>query len=329
MDFQGYALAFVVALLLIWVMPSLYRRRAVLAATRIDERYAEDLRIIAEAPRQATHEDATRGTLFFRQPEVKMSKSEKAAAQDVRALVKDRARRRARIATRNVNQRNGLVFSSLLGAIAAIMWVLAATVGLPILAAAVGTGVAGIAMVWVSYVRSAILAANEHDEKAIAKIEKKIAAAKDLSTSVAEPSLIASTEPGEVRSGMSFTIEPGFVEDRRTEEDQRISDGVQVTETREPSVSKPARIDRADERDLFPAVAAASVPSYTLKSRAIAKRTVKPYEVPEVAEAAVPYRPKAVGERFDTSEVTAQHKKATDGLAGGSTLDQLLDRRRA
>lgn len=46
------------------------------------------------------------------------------------------------------------------------------------------------------------------------------------------------------------------------------------------------------------AVADEELPSYTAKPRAIERRVVTPYEAP-AGQAAVPYRPKEIGERFD------------------------------
>ena len=45
-DFQGIALGVATILLVAYVVPYLYRRRMVLAEARIEERYAEDLRIL-------------------------------------------------------------------------------------------------------------------------------------------------------------------------------------------------------------------------------------------------------------------------------------------
>ena len=128
-DFQGIALGVATILLVAYVVPYLYRRRMVLAEARIEERYAEDLRIL-EVPgsrqnQSTVHREGPHGTVFFRQPEVIMSQSDKAqfnkaaAAQsarsnEVRALAKERARRRARISKRQVNRQRGMLGAGLL-----------------------------------------------------------------------------------------------------------------------------------------------------------------------------------------------------------------------
>lgn len=77
------------------------------------------------------------------------------------------------------------------------------------------------------------------------------------------------------------------------------------------------------------AVADEELPSYTAKPRAIERRVVTPYEAPAEPEAAVPYRPKEIGERFDNEAEGGDSSGNADGLLGGSSLDALLDRRRA
>ena len=71
------------------------------------------------------------------------------------------------------------------------------------------------------------------------------------------------------------------------------------------------------------------LPSYTAKPRVIERRVVTPYESPAEPEAAVPYRPKEIGERFDNEVEGGDSSGNVDGLLGGSSLDALLDRRRA
>ncbi|MFP7706547.1 DUF6667 domain-containing protein [Trueperella sp. LYQ141] len=83
--------------------------------------------------------------------------------------------------------------------------------------------------------------------------------------------------------------------------------------------------------------AVADMPSYTVKPE-ITKRAVKPYVAPEAPTADVPFRPTRLGQRLGDAQLDAPHAapEATgaeemrqDLLGGGSTLDALLDRRRA
>ncbi|WP_182050005.1 DUF6667 domain-containing protein [Changpingibacter yushuensis] len=375
MEFQGYAFAAVIALLLAYVIPYIYRRRAVLAEARIDERYAEELRLLqvsgSNDPQCFAHGDEPHGTLFFRQPEVMMSKSEKAAIVDVRALAKDRARRRARIAKRAANQKRGYLAAGIVTALAAVAWILAFVASFPIAVAAVATGAAGVALIGLSYVRTEISKADSADRRIIEQIDKKLAANKSSAPrrsreSASEPvvsaesgNAAASSEPKLAdhqdkvekettkaqRSGISMSIEAGFVTDQvvgdsdtsvNAEETptakatgvKRVESTASEATRKAPEVGRTVATESAEAAS--PARAAkATAPSYTLKNRTIEKRTVAPYQAPEVAEASVPYRPKNVGERLDDSEEVKKNHKGTDGLAGGSILDQLLDRRRA
>ena len=45
-DFSGYVLIAITALLMFYVIPHVFRRRSVLAEARIEERYAEELRML-------------------------------------------------------------------------------------------------------------------------------------------------------------------------------------------------------------------------------------------------------------------------------------------
>lgn len=102
------------------------------------------------------------------------------------------------------------------------------------------------------------------------------------------------------------------------------------------------RID-AVRYDAVPQTVASTPPSYTLKPdesrrQEIRRRTVAPYVAPAEPEADVPYRPTRPGERFGDEplesanpapEMTGTEELRSDVLGGGSTLDALLDRRRA
>lgn len=212
MEFQGYALAAVVLLLLAYVAPYLHRRRTVLAEARIDERYAEDLRLLAvrdarvDSPR-AHSAIGEHGTVFFRRPEVMMSSLDESAdvehspartsaatgtaaqrkpvgtarkgqrrsakAGEVRSLAKERARRHARISKRAALQKRGLAGGIALGALAIVAWVLAlSAASWPVVIAAVATGVVGLYFIGFSYVVGEISAANIRDREAIEDINK-------------------------------------------------------------------------------------------------------------------------------------------------------------
>lgn len=538
-DFQGIALGVATILLVAYVVPYLCRRRMVLAEARIEERYAEDLRIL-EVPgsrqnQSTVHREGPHGTVFFRQPEVIMSQSDKAqfnkaaAAQsarsnEVRALAKERARRRARISKRQVNRRRGILGAGLLIGLCIVLWVLVGITSLSTVVAGVATGVAVVYLGCFGYIINSMATATAQDEEAIEKINQRLKSKRGsgrLSQSrrpsapkgmnrpqdraETEKSARKSARPGSVavgdvgagagsgvsagsgtrdagaarveellgseaekasqvkvnaqwprpevsssnaagtsgdalvdgrRPGLVMSLSPEVIEDsinvdvissvsaervnvngastgaglvsagavsagvvegrdgadveRNVEaagSDTGVSQDVfwefTVEETvaavspaagspvvgspevgstevgspalRQPVIADPyavvsnpyaatstngtdgsrdSRDSRAIDAGAVGAVGAAAgaddeLPSYTAKPRAIERRVVTPYEAPAVPEAAVPYRPKEIGERFDNEAEGGDSSDNTDGLLGGSSLDALLDRRRA
>jgi hypothetical protein len=197
--------AFVTALLLVYVIPYYYRRTMILAEARIDERYAEDLRMLrlpaGQVAEHAADGRGAHGTVFFRQPEVVMStgrgsqgtvpagkdarESSRAgevaatnnavsAAADVRALAKARARRRARMSQRIAKQQRGLLGGGALGVLAVVFWILAAATAFPVGVALAATAVTGAYFVGLGYIMSEMNKASQADREAIAEINAKL-----------------------------------------------------------------------------------------------------------------------------------------------------------
>ncbi|MCF2706785.1 hypothetical protein I6E29_05835 [Arcanobacterium haemolyticum] len=376
MGVEGYALAIVVAVLLCVVLPALLRRREVLAEARIDERYAEELRILdVRESENREHANEPHGTIFFRQPEVIMSQNDKARTSkapvgDVRALARDRARRKARMSKRGAHRRLGYVGGGALGGFAALGWVLTALTTIPVAVPITISILLGVYLVGLSYLTSAMAQADAADRQAIASIDKRLGgirrdegvrkvagakgdraradgshaaaeaskamrheAAQDAGTAVAKE-LAVETEANE---SATLTIDQAAERDATAEGTAQAADeaadGAEHAVTM--NVAQAGSVAATERREVVPAArkreaAEAAVPSYTLKPRAFARRTVTPYAPPEVAASAVPYRPKNVGERFDDVDNTAAASThAADGLGGGATLDQMLNRRRA
>lgn len=205
MGIEGYVVAFVTALLLVYVVPYYYRRTMVLAEARIDERYAEDLRMLrlpaGQVAEHAADGRGAHGTVFFRQPEVVMStgrgsqgtvpagkdarESSRAgevaatnnavsAGADVRALAKARARRRARLSQRIAKQQRGLLGGGALGVLAVVFWILAAATAFPVGVALAATAVTGVYFVGLGYIMSEMNKASQADREAIAEINAKL-----------------------------------------------------------------------------------------------------------------------------------------------------------
>ena len=449
MDFQGYAFGVAAILLVAYVVPYLYRRRTVLSDARIEERYAEDLRML-EVPDSRRgnangHAVGSHGTVFFRQPEVIMSQSDKARAKkaasaqagspsDVRALAKERARRRARISKRKANRQRGLLGASVAAIVGVILWVLVGVASLPVLVAGVGTGIGLVYLAGFGYVVNEMSQATAVDEEAIATIDRKLKASKGaahlarsrrpVAPRVGNRPVNARPEAARARTARPETAAARADADQRAEESVKKLLGPQAEG--EPKVSarwpktaqsavgggqgglsarsaeraggagsgsglamslEPEIIESSDGIDVISAenseerssvlpagsdagladglaagladglaagfagstTAAAAVSSAPApgngaeaadgsealvsgkqaRTRKIERRVVTPYEAPPEPEAAVPYRPKEVGERLDEEPESNKAKDGSDGLTGGSALDALLDRRRA
>ena len=574
-DFQGIAFGVATILLVAYVVPYLYRRRMVLAEARIEERYAEDLRIL-EVPESRqnqaiAHRRGPHGTVFFRQPEVIMSQSDKAqfkkaaAAQsarsnEVRALAKERARRRARISKRQVNRQRGMLGAGVLVGLCIVLWVLVGVTSLSAIVAGALTGVCVVYLAGFGYIVNKMATATAQDEEAIEKINRRLKSNRgsgrlsqsrgpggvkganrpqsraeieksarpgSVAGDVAAGEVIAgegdaiaageavvsrdSVTAGEVpvsrdsvtadyrgsgidreaaarvekllgseaekasqvkvnaqwprpagywsdsegssgegrRSGLVMSLEPEIIEDsinvdvissasasrantdlsavgqnsvvvdegsrwgvdeerelgvaRELDERRELDEGRESTDVRDSAnAHRDGAVVEANEggvsQDAFwefsaeespaavspvavsPAVASSpedavsavaqpviadpyavvadpyaalprseagesrgagagagessadsevELPSYTAKPRVIERRVVTPYESPAEPEAAVPYRPKEIGERFDNEVEGGDSSGNVDGLLGGSSLDALLDRRRA
>ncbi|MGO3084991.1 hypothetical protein [Ancrocorticia populi] len=182
-DFSGYVLIAITALLMFYVIPHVFRRRSVLAEARIEERYAEELRMLdVNASRSggaSTHTGGPHGTVFFRQPEVIMKKSEQAPSRargtdDVRVIAKERARRRARISQRNVNKQRGILGGAVIGIATVVAWVLMATTGLAIAVPAVLTLLTLVYGGGFGVIVNAMAEATAADEEAIEKLNAKL-----------------------------------------------------------------------------------------------------------------------------------------------------------
>ncbi|WP_435733300.1 hypothetical protein [Actinotignum sp. GS-2025c] len=150
MGFQGYALMAVVVLLMVYVIPGVYRQRVILADVRIDERYSPQLRTLALPDGTVGVETGgPTGAIFFRKPEVIMAENDERdilppnAGRNVRTLARERARRKARISQRAANRQRGFVVAGALGLLIAVLGALAFTATMPrwIFYVAVGIGV--------------------------------------------------------------------------------------------------------------------------------------------------------------------------------------------
>ena len=161
-------------MLFAYVIPGLVRRRVVLADAPIEDRFAEDLRMLEVSQAQPpAHAGGQHGSVFFRRPEVEMAGSE-FSAKDVRELARDRSRARARISRRAAFMRRILMGVAALAALAAVLWIATALTPLPAVAAVGATAVTGACAVGFGYLRREVAKADAFDRQTVADIDAEL-----------------------------------------------------------------------------------------------------------------------------------------------------------
>ena len=174
MGFEGFVVLGAAVLLFAYVIPGLVRRRVVLADAPIEDRFAEDLRMLEVSQAQPpAHAGGQHGSVFFRRPEVEMAGSE-FSAKDVRELARDRSRARARISRRAAFMRRILMGVAALAALAAVLWIATALTPLPAVAAVGATAVTGACAVGFGYLRREVAKADAVDRQTVADIDAEL-----------------------------------------------------------------------------------------------------------------------------------------------------------
>lgn len=349
-------MALAVLFLLAYIVPTMLRQRRIYADAPIEERYAEDLRLITGRTLSAPPNNE-RGTIFTTERKMTTSKP-KAASQAVklRAVARDRSRARARISQRKAFQARGILLGGAIAALTVIFWIAAGFTGFPAAVAIASTVLGGAYLVGFGYVVTEWNRADDEDRERIARADrvldsrgKKVRASFDrVSAKTAAGEATADTSAAR-SSAAKVTAEKPLDSDHAvakdateiapaiaptTAADEETSGSVVVEKAEKASEASIGTKPKTQARPITPRVAA---PAYTLKPT-IQKRTVKPYVAPEPDEADVPFRPTQVGQRLGdaelelpnaASQMSGEEELRSDLLGGGSTLDALLDRRRA
>ncbi|MBM7824662.1 hypothetical protein JOD55_000489 [Arcanobacterium pluranimalium] len=145
---DGIAIALVILLLLLYVLPALFRRRTVLNEAPIDEKYAQELRIIEARTHKTTRTHTERGTIFTTERNMEPITRAKAARRpktlDVRAVARKRAQAKARIAKRYSYHVRGMVAGTALVGLSVLFWILVAAVSLSSVVAGISTAVGAV-----------------------------------------------------------------------------------------------------------------------------------------------------------------------------------------
>ncbi|MDP9806169.1 hypothetical protein J2S70_000751 [Trueperella bonasi] len=352
MGIEGAALAVGALLLLAYVAPQIARNRSVLADAPIGERYSADLRIITE--RTLQQDTGEHGKIFTTERTMSTPQGQREhrapSAAKMRAAARDRSRARARIAQRAAAQQRALFGAAALVGVTVLLWILAGATSVPAGVAIASTALGGAYLLGLGVLVSNWSSLNEEDEGRISRANKVLRSRRDvrrqLTGHTKKDAPVSAGAAAHSESNVAKPVESADVRADSVTAAKELSKKTEHSGFEKPERVLPApRVARVDrivngeelaeksgrEADLLEA------PSYTLKPT-IQRRTVKPYVAPETAEADVPYRPTRVGERIGDEPieaanpapgVTGTEELRSDVLGGGSTLDALLDRRRA
>lgn len=332
MGFGGFGIAIAVLFLLVYFAPYLMRTRQMMVDAPIDERYVEELRVIncrTRIPSEA------RGRIFL----TERTMATQMQPDKLRAAARDRSRARARMATRRVNQVRGFVIGGALAGLALLLWVLVAATTLPIGVAIASTIVGALYAVGFGYLVNVMTQADEEDRERIEKANVILGANNRPDAKFTPVSKAARTKVAAKPAAHKPADKPVAAESADVVKDLGSKAPVEKSTTTEAPAVETAAAQSDTKRALAPREVrvAAPAPSYTIKP-AIAKRTVKPYVAPQQPVAESPFRPTKLGERIgdekleaanEAPQMTGNEELRSDVLGGGSTLDALLERRRA
>ncbi|MFY9263179.1 MAG: hypothetical protein GX483_07480 [Actinomycetaceae bacterium] len=347
MGFEGFGIAVAVLFLLAYIVPHLMRSRQAVVDAPIEERYSEELRLIDYHTRESA---GGHGTIFLTERTMTTPTSQ---ASQLRVAARNRSRARARISQRRVNQSRGLFIGGALALLIVLFWVLVGFTRFPAAIAIGATVVGGLYLGGFGYLVTVMAKADDADREVIERASEILSAAKRPRALAFTPTVSAQsrkdTTPSQAATIHDHEVAKPVVEQEaapaarvRAEAPVRAQAPTRPAasaHTEAPVHAEPAPVTRATARPAAKPTPAARVatPSYTLKPQ-ITKRAVKPYQAPAAAEAAPIYRPTQLNERIGDEvleapnvapQMTGAEEIRTDVLGGGTTLDALLDRRRA
>ncbi|MGV9182991.1 hypothetical protein [Arcanobacterium canis] len=338
MDFDGFAVAVAVFLLLGVAVPRFALRRSVIADSPLEERFSEDLRLVRQ-PRLAMADSGESGTIYTTE-RMMDTRQRKISLKEV---ARGRSKARARMATRGAYRVRGYLGLGVLGIVALVAWIGVGVASWPTWPAIVATLGIGAGSIGFGYLLTEWAAGDEIDREEISKASQVLARAKRqrdrLQASRQERETMNEESQTTGEKSVTPVVSAEHTDEVATadvaEEDLGVVQG-RVGEAEGRPVARMNRNVAQADRDVTkvePAAVKVEAPSYTLK-----RRTVAPYQPQAVDEAEVPYRPKRAGERIGDApveapnvapEMTGCEELRFGLLAGGSTLDELLAQRRA
>lgn len=346
MEIDGIAFAAIALVVLGVALPAFLHRRQIAAQLRLQERYSEELRILSNTPHMVYAESDEHCVIHTHTPEVRMAERKVTA----KALMRERASRRARIARRTARKQRLLAGAALLLLATLAAWVAVALTTLSVWVPIVLTASAGAGAWFTFVVTSQIAEANEHDEERIAHIatmltRKATPAQRDFEAMkrvAGAGEVVGADVVGAVKGDSGAAVARADVVAR--EREAEVQGAARAQRGGATYQARPARVELAPDilrgraaladphRSSLEVREPAQMPSYTVKpevrrvvARPAAELGAMEVALPEV-DVSVPYRPKRIGEQLPGAE---QGAREVAGLAGGSVLDELLKRRRA
>ncbi len=356
---EGFAVAILVLLLLLYFLPALFQRREVFNETIIDERFSENLRMVipqvntAQVFRQ--RHELERGKIFKMERKVNTMQTEEANVkleQDIRLIARTRAKARARITRRALRSQQLKVVAALCALSALGLWALMLKVAISWWIPAICTVVAAAGSFATFQLNYRWQLENQADKARIEKADRVLQNLRAEHTELVAQAEHETAKPLVVPNDFAPALE---VESVSATANQVA--GMQDARGLVSSVEDMTTGEKSEKRAQTPVTYSASEttvvntattsrplsatyrtqPSYTLTPQ-LQRRRVAPYVAPAAPSVNVPYRPKAVGERLGDAvldsanqapAMTGKEELRTNVMGSGFTLDVLLERRRA
>lgn len=300
---------FVVAVLL----PTWSTRSKVVLATPVAESESERLRVVNSVSRWDTARTPEHGTIL---PRVEKKMSEEVTTRrvnpnDLRSLASARARARARVSQRQARAKAWMMGVGVAVLVTLIVWILALTTAFPTALAIIATVLTIAGGVFVGMMMKSAQLATGRDEAMIAKIDTRLAKLTERARTQDKPVSAASAKKAPRK----------VVEARKASAESAKS----AISAESPAVAAlPEAVSAASPAEATIAPVAPA-PTYTPKP-VYTRPNIKPFVPEEAPTAAVPYRPKALGERFEGATSAASADAAP--TIGTISFDAVLENRK-
>lgn len=295
------------------IFPAWNWRSQVVLATPVAESESERLRVVNSSSRWESARSTNHGSIL---PGVEKKMSEEVTTRrvnpnDVRSLAAGRARARARVSQRSARMKQWFMGAGIAVLITLIAWIFAVTTSFPTAIAIVFTVLTIAGGVFVGMVYNSASLATKRDHEMIAKIDARLSKL---------------TERARVQERPSGVSEASRKKAPRQVVQARKASAISAASADAASApSAPEAAPVAETKVDKPRVAPA--PTYTPKP-VYSRPNIKPFVPEEAPTAAVPYRPKAMGERFEGA-VSAQSADAAPTIGLISFDDVIEARKRA